>query len=409
MENLKRMVVRIAYTPDDRITTLSPLHRCLLPFLTAASYLYEFALQARKKLYLWGLFKHKRLAVPVISVGNLTWGGNGKTPMTEFLAFLFSEAGIPPLILTRGYAGGDEGRMLQRHLIGTTTKIGLGPNRSNIAADFFQRYGVMEFHRRGDMAEHNCQFKESEVSAKKIGDGIGVVILDDGMQHWSLSRDLEIVMVNCITLWGNRRLIPRGPLRESLIALKRADIIILHHTDLISKEKFQYITAMLECVLEEEIPIFGSRMVPCYFFRLQCQASMIPLNIVQNMVVLCVSGIGCPESLSLTMQELGAAQVDRVDFSDHHIFQDKDLQIVQKKLQKWKDEFGKRATIVLTEKDYERSQPVFMKLEAAEVLVLHSTLGIVSCSRSTEARFKTLLLNKVMHQWCSNVRTCSSH
>ena len=110
-------------------------------------------------------------------------------------------------------------------------------------------------------------------------------------------------MVNCITLWGNRRLIPRGPLRESLIALRRADIIVLHHTDLISKEKHQSIITMLECVLEEEIPISSSRMVPCYFFRLQFQPSMIPLNIVHNMVVLCVSGIGCPESLLLAIQK----------------------------------------------------------------------------------------------------------
>lgn len=398
MENLKRMVVRIAYTPDDQIAMLSPLHRCLLPFLTAASHLYAFALEARKKLHLWGLFKQKRLAVPVISVGNLTWGGNGKTPMTEFLSFLFSGAGIPPLILTRGYGGGDEARMLQRHLKDTSTKIGTGPNRSSIAALFFQRYGVMEFRSRGDWAEHNFQFKESKVTTNKIGDGIGVVILDDGMQHWSLFRDMEIVMVNCITLWGNRRLIPRGPLREHLIALRRADMIILHHTDLISKEKHQYIMAMLECLLEEEIPIFGSKMVPCHFFRLQCEASVIPLNVVHNMVVLCVSGIGCPESLSLAMKKLGAAHIDRVDFSDHHIFQDKDLQLVQKKLQNLEDEFGQSVTIILTEKDYERSQPVLMKLKVAEVLVLHSTLGIVSCSRNSEERFKTLLLNKVMRQ-----------
>jgi len=59
----------------------------------------------------------------MISVGNFTWGGNGKTPMTEFLVFLFLEAGLCPLILTMGYGGGDKARMLQRHLIGTTTKL----------------------------------------------------------------------------------------------------------------------------------------------------------------------------------------------------------------------------------------------------------------------------------------------
>ena len=92
-------------------------------------------------------------------------------------------------------------------------------------------------------------------------------------------------------------------MRESLIALRQEDIIFLHHTDLMSKEKHQSIMAMLEYVLEEEIPISGSRMVPCFFFRLQFQPLMIPLNIVHNMVVSCVPGIGCPESLSLAIQK----------------------------------------------------------------------------------------------------------
>ncbi|KAH9306337.1 hypothetical protein KI387_010741, partial [Taxus chinensis] len=136
----------------------------------------------RKKLYKWGIFKPTRLSVPVISVGNLTWGGSGKTPMTEFLALVFAEAGISPLILTRGYAGGDETRMLQRHLIDSSIKIGSGPNRANIAASFLQRYGVMKCHRKSDTAENICPFKEPDTFVNKPGDGIGVVILDDGMQ-----------------------------------------------------------------------------------------------------------------------------------------------------------------------------------------------------------------------------------
>ncbi|KAH9306336.1 hypothetical protein KI387_010740, partial [Taxus chinensis] len=118
----------------------------------------------------------------------------------------------------------------------------------------------------------------------------------------------------------------------------------------ISNERHQYIRAVLEDMLNRSILIFYSKLVPCYFFRMKCPLSKVPLNTVHNMVVLCVSGIGCPESLSLAMQKLGAAHVDRVDFSDHHNFRDKDLKIVQNKLQRLKNEFGKRAIIILTEK-----------------------------------------------------------
>ncbi|GLJ20234.1 hypothetical protein SUGI_0367180 [Cryptomeria japonica] len=299
MEGLKRIVVRIAYTADDHF---------------------------REKLYTWGIFKPTRLAVPVISVGNLTWGGNGKTPMTEFLALLFVEAGISPLILIRGYAGGDETRMLQRHLIDTAIKIGSGPNRGNIAASFLQQYGVMKCNRKSDSTGNVCLFKDCDTFANKLGNEIGVIILDDGMQHWSLSRDLDIVMLNCINLWGNGHMIPRGPLRESLKELRWADLIVLHHADL-----------------------------------------------------------------------LGAAHVDRVDFCDHHNFQNKDLNIVQNKLQCLKDEFGNKAIIVLTEKDYERSHTMFSKVEALDVLVLHSTLTIL-CSGNSKTRLKTMLLNKVIRK-----------
>ncbi|XP_057818969.2 probable tetraacyldisaccharide 4'-kinase, mitochondrial isoform X1 [Cryptomeria japonica] len=397
MEGLKRIVVRIAYTADDHVSALSPVHRCLCPFLSAASHLYAFAVKFREKLYTWGIFKPTRLAVPVISVGNLTWGGNGKTPMTEFLALLFVEAGISPLILIRGYAGGDETRMLQRHLIDTAIKIGSGPNRGNIAASFLQQYGVMKCNRKSDSTGNVCLFKDCDTFANKLGNEIGVIILDDGMQHWSLSRDLDIVMLNCINLWGNGHMIPRGPLRESLKELRWADLIVLHHADLITNEKHQYISAVLEDVLKKKIPIFLSKMVPCYFFRMQCQFSKVPLNTVQNKVVLCVTGIGCPESLSLAMQKLGAAHVDRVDFCDHHNFQNKDLNIVQNKLQCLKDEFGNKAIIVLTEKDYERSHTMFSKVEALDVLVLHSTLTIL-CSGNSKTRLKTMLLNKVIRK-----------
>lgn len=136
MERLKRAVARIAATPDCRLRELPLLHRSLLlPLLSLTSSLYRLSLALRRRVYAFGLLSRQRhcptlaifasdpiytslvgdlvrlvmflfityyrLPVPVISVGNLTWGGNGKTPMVEFIARFLLEAGISPLILTR--------------------------------------------------------------------------------------------------------------------------------------------------------------------------------------------------------------------------------------------------------------------------------------------------------------------
>ncbi|XP_058094875.1 probable tetraacyldisaccharide 4'-kinase, mitochondrial isoform X4 [Magnolia sinica] len=229
MENLRRAITQIANAQTQDLQNLSHFSRfCLIPFLSFSSSLYRLSLFLRHNLYLFGLFRKQRLPVRVISVGNLTWGGNGKTPMVEYIALLLSNSGITPLVLTRGYAGGDEAKMLQRHLLSTSAKIGVGANRAGTAAWFLEKYGYID--QFSTCFEKHCPGQKS--SCSEVGK-IGAVILDDGMQHWSLLRDLEIVMVNGIIPWGNGQLLPRGPLREPLTALRRADVAVIHHADLI--------------------------------------------------------------------------------------------------------------------------------------------------------------------------------
>ncbi|KAL5972591.1 hypothetical protein ACLOJK_039396 [Asimina triloba] len=253
MESLKRAVIRIAYSQTQDLQNLSRIHRfCLIPSLSFASSLYKLTLLLRQLLYCFGVFQKHRLPVPVISVGNLTWGGNGKTPMVEYIALLLSNAGISPLILTRGYAGGDEAKMLQRHLLKTSAKIGVGANRSAVAAQFFERYGHINPSSKHFERHHHPSQKPSSFNAEKIG----AVILDDGMQHWSLSRDVEIVMVNGMVPWGNNQLLPRGPLRESLAALRRADVVVIHHADLVSDCQLKLIKA----TIREDVKIIKERL-----------------------------------------------------------------------------------------------------------------------------------------------------
>ena len=100
MEKVRAVVKEIAYAENH--AKLSPLKRSvIIPVLSFASSLYTLALSLRHSLYRFRLLRNHRLAVPVISVGNLTWGGNGKTPMVEFIARFLADSGIPPLILTR--------------------------------------------------------------------------------------------------------------------------------------------------------------------------------------------------------------------------------------------------------------------------------------------------------------------
>ncbi|XP_010466239.1 PREDICTED: probable tetraacyldisaccharide 4'-kinase, mitochondrial [Camelina sativa] len=137
MEKVRKVVNEIAYTRDH---SKSPaLHRSLVPILTLASSLYRVALQIRRSLYRFSLVQKHRLPVPVISVGNLSWGGNGKTPMVEYISQFLVDSGLSPLILTRGYGGGDEAKMLKRHLRGVPAKIGIGANRAATAAWFFEK------------------------------------------------------------------------------------------------------------------------------------------------------------------------------------------------------------------------------------------------------------------------------
>ncbi|XP_020554461.1 probable tetraacyldisaccharide 4'-kinase, mitochondrial isoform X2 [Sesamum indicum] len=322
MEKVRRSVKQIACTPaSQRLFTLSAFQLSLVPLLSIASSLYSVALRLRRHLYRFNLLEKHRLPVPVISVGNLTWGGNGKTPMVQFLARCFADDGISPLILTRGYGGADEAKMLQRQLRGISVKIGVGANRVAIAARLLEQYGYVT-----SPGGSQKQLSEEKTEILSKADMIGVAILDDGMQHLSVWRDVEIVMVNALMPWGNHQLLPLGPLREPLTALRRADILVIHHADLI---------------------------------------------------------------------QMGAAYVDHLDFSDHHLFQLKDIEVVRTRLQELESEYGAKPIVVVTEKDYDRAPEVLEHLKPYEVLVLCSHLQFLAHKGSTEDSFKKIMWERL--------------
>ncbi|KAK6154435.1 hypothetical protein DH2020_008683 [Rehmannia glutinosa] len=361
METVRRAVKQIAYTPPSQwLSTLSAFHLSLTPFIYLASSLYSVAVRLRHHLYRFNILHQQRLPVPVISVGNLTWGGNGKTPMVEFLARSFADYGISPLILTRGCGGADEAKMLERQLQGTSAKIGVGANRVATAATFLERYGYVIFGGVFDKF----------LSEKTNSDRIGAAILDDGMQHLSLWRDLEIVMVNALMPWGNHQLLPLGALREPLTALSRADILVVHHADLVPEKDIDALELTVR-IAKKSIPIFFTKMAPIHFFPCRDVSCKMPLRVVENMIVLCLSGIGFADSF-----------VQRVE---------RDIEMVQTRLQALESEFAAKPIVVVTEKDYDRAPEVLERLEHYEVLVLCCRLQFLVHKGSTEDGFKKIV------------------
>ena len=185
--------------------------------------LYGAAMRARSALYRAGALPVYDAGAPVISVGNLTTGGTGKTPLVEWVARRLAEAGRRPCVLTRGYGranprsrvlvsdgtrlladaldGGDEPRLLAESLLGTAAVLS---DKDRAAA---------------------ARWAQAEL-------GSDAFVLDDGFQHLRLRRDLDIVTIDATNPWGGGSLLPRGRLREPLSALRRADVCVITRADL---------------------------------------------------------------------------------------------------------------------------------------------------------------------------------
>lgn len=247
-----------------------------------------------------GIFAQKKVNIPVISIGNLTMGGSGKTPMAVFLANMLRTRRRKPAIIVRGYKPGifqkiegiaDEQMMMAKAL--KDVVIVANPDRYAAAKEAVEE----------DQAD--------------------VVILDDGFQHWKLKRDLDIVLVDCTNPFGNGSLIPAGILREPVSSLRKADIIVLTKTD---KGKVYEIRRQIEMhyptALVVETVHMPESLTDIYTGK---NHGLYRLNTA--VVVFC--GIGDPLSFKSTVLSLGADVKEFFPFMDHHAYELKDMQKIK--------------------------------------------------------------------------------
>ena len=169
--------------------------------------------------------KTYKLKCPVISIGNITWGGSGKTPMVIETANYILSLGKTPVILSRGYARKNKS---EQNIIVRDKKQIL----SDLSDSGDEPLMMANIVKCPIMVGCN-RVKSAELSEQFVPNAF---ILDDGFQHWEIKRDIDIVCINSLNPFGNGMLIPAGILRESLSALRRANVIILTNFNLCDKE-----------------------------------------------------------------------------------------------------------------------------------------------------------------------------
>ncbi|UCG46170.1 MAG: tetraacyldisaccharide 4'-kinase [Phycisphaerales bacterium] len=297
-----------------------PAAAILRLLLTLASVFYRAAVAVRNFLYDKNLLKTHRANAVVISVGNITAGGTGKTPLVIWLANRLRARNIVCAILTRGYRAGkaslsDEPAVLAEGCGGV--RVMVNPDRVAGAAE------------------------------DVVGCGAGVLIMDDGFQHRRLARDLDIVTIDATCPFGYGRMLPAGLLREPVKSLKRAHAAIITRSDQVDAAEMARIQDQLRRV-NPNLTIVPSIHAPVCAMAVEGDDT-ISLEQIKGRRVFAFCAIGNPEGFVRTVRAIGADIVGRRLYDDHHDYTQQDIADICREA-----EDSKADLILTTQKDKTR-------------------------------------------------------
>lgn len=302
---------------------------------------YGAGAKIREDLVRTGHLPARKLKCPVISLGNITVGGTGKTPMAQYLAEQLKNMGLKVVVLSRGYSGGAEKKGA---VVGNGKKL------------------LIPVDEAGDepfMLAKNLETIPVIVGSSRYQAGLtainmfdpDVVLLDDGFQHYQLERDLNIVLLDGAHPFGNGHLLPRGTLREPISSLRRADAFILTRWDKTHAVDQKNLMAMAG-----KRPVFKSRHVPvvrklivtgkcCDDTKSENHLDLI--RILQSQKVFGFSGLANNSGFKKTIASFDCDMKGFKGFPDHHFYSEKDLSCIGKAAQR-----SHADLIVTTEKDF---------------------------------------------------------
>lgn len=307
------------------------------PFLAFLSSLYGIAVRLRVRAY--GRMKRESLPGFVVSVGNLTVGGTGKTPAVHLLAEWARDEGYRVAVLSRGYGGRYREEVLE---VSDGNDLKAGPTE---AGD--EPY-LLAKRLRGVAVVASRKRHLAGLYARN-GFGSDFFILDDGFQHLALKRDLDLVLLDASRPFGNGHLLPWGPLREPIAHLKRSDAFIITGSD----KAGDRIEGGLSDFLRHNFPakpIFRAEHVPERVIFPHTNEAHGPESLKRKRV-LAFAGIARPERFRDTLTGLGADVVAFKAFRDHHPFRSEDIRVLISEKEHLKAE-----VLITTEKDWVRME-----------------------------------------------------
>ena len=360
--------LKVFYT-QHRITGT---YLILFPLLILLSLIYAVVVAFLK---FFSSFNAFRSCVQVISVGNITLGGSGKTPLVEGLARQMFQEGHRVAVLLRGYKSsyresslgsldyyvyGDEASMLRQNLPQTIT-VAIGKNRIQ---------------------------KAKGLEATGLFD---TLILDDGFQQWRFKRDLDIVVIDATNPFGNGLLLPAGPLREGLSGLRRAHVLCLTRIDEATQEDIHKLKQLLKRI-NARATVCEAVHEPQYLYFLETERFLaegknMPLESLKDKEVCLCCGIANPNSFLRTVEKQGAKVVLKKFFDDHHVFDHKEMKAIQEAC------VGRGIhQMITTEKDFPRLSgvSVLFKDSGVDVLVLKIVFKIVNGLEALNERLRAL-------------------
>lgn len=310
-------------------------------FLSPLAWLWELVYFFRRACYDYGVFRQRSFQVPIISIGNLTFGGTGKTPFTLWLAEYLHKKNKKVMILMRGYKGklehssgiihsgklmtpdpvdyGDEALLFARRLENAT--IIVGKNRSQNLGFYFPKIEP------------------------------DVVLLDDGHQHIKIKRKLNILLFDAMMPLHRYRVAPLGYMREGFQALKDADLVIIGKADIAGLEKIQALKKFLQPHLPLGVEFAEMGFRPNGFYN-AANDLVLSVDKIKGQKVIGVAGVANPQSFFKLLEDLGAEVLVTEAFPDHHYFKPDEINAL---LAYAKNE---DALLVTTEKDMVRIKKI---------------------------------------------------
>jgi tetraacyldisaccharide 4'-kinase len=302
------------------------------PFIYAPAKLYELCVRARAAFYENRFFEARRLKAPVISVGNLTVGGAGKTPCVAFLARFLRDEGCEVAILSRGYKRESRGRVE----VSNGREILCGPNES----------GDEPF-----LLAKSCPGARVVVDRDRYAAGewleargrISVFVLDDGYQHLRLGRDLNLLLIDASEPLDQAKMIPFGRLREPITAMRRADAVIVTRSD----QPFdrRALENAIGKFARADTPVFYAHHKMTELINLDGAGGVSPVYFARKRVA-AVSGVARPDRFAADLERLGMEIALRRDFDDHHRYTREELSEIVERAREVRAE-----VIITTEKD----------------------------------------------------------